>query len=61
MPFGRPIQTGFLLTTQISKVRRIKDVRGIIQKAKAIISQRPEIIATDKDQFYKKAVKCCVD
>ena len=50
-------KTRFLLATQITKVRRIKDARGIIQKAKAVISQRPEIIATDKGQFYKKAIK----
>ena len=50
-------KTRFLLATQITKIRRIKDARGIIQKAKAVISQRPEIIATDKGQFYKKAIK----
>ena len=42
---------------KLYEVRRIKDARGIIQKAKAVISQRPEIIATDKGQFYKKAIK----
>jgi transposase-like protein len=50
-------KTRFLLATQITKVRRIKDARSIIQKAKAFTSQRPEIVATDKGQFYVKAVK----
>lgn len=50
-------KTRFLLATQITKVRRIRDARAIIQKAKVSISQRPEIIATDKGQFYKKAIK----
>ena len=50
-------KTRFLLATQITKVRRIKDARGIIQKAKAVISQKPDFIATDKGQFYKKAIR----
>jgi transposase-like protein len=50
-------KTRFLLATQITKVRRIKDARGIIQKAKAVISQTPREIATDKGQFYKKAIR----
>ncbi len=50
-------KTRFLLATQITKVRRIKDARGIIQKAKAVISQKPDFVATDKGQFYKKAIR----
>lgn len=50
-------QTRFLLATQITKVRRIKDARAIISKAKGVISHTPEIIATDKGKFYIKAVK----
>ena len=50
-------KTRFLLATQITKVRRVKDARGIIQKAKAVISQTPEIVATDKGKFYIKAIK----
>ena len=50
-------KTRFLLATQITKVRRIKDARNIIKKAKAVISQTPEVVATDKGQFYKKAIK----
>jgi transposase-like protein len=50
-------KTRFLLATQITKIRRIKDARNIIKKAKAVISQTPEIVATDKGKFYTKAVK----
>ncbi len=50
-------KTRFLLATQITKVRRIRDARAIIQKAKANLSQTPEIVATDKGPFYRKAVK----
>ena len=49
--------TRFLLATQITKVRRIKDARDIISKAKSVISQRPMEVATDKGKFYIKAVK----
>ena len=47
----------FLLATQITKVRRIKYARGIIEKAKTVISQKPENVATDKGQFYIKAIR----
>lgn len=47
----------FLLATQITKVRRIKDARGIIQKAKAVISQKPDYVATDKGKFYIRALR----
>lgn len=50
-------KTRFLLATQITKVRRIKDARNIIKKTKDVISQTPEIVATDKGKFYTKAVK----
>lgn len=49
--------TRFLLATQITKVRRIRDARGIIQKAKAVISQKPQVVATDKGHFYVKAIR----
>ena len=47
----------FLLATQITKVRRIKDARGIIQKAKVKISQKPDYVTTDKGKFYVKALR----
>ena len=47
----------FLLATQITKVRRIKDARGIIQKAKTVISEKPDYVATDKGKFYIRALK----
>jgi transposase-like protein len=50
-------KTRFLLATQITKIRRIKDARGIIQKAKTKLSQKPDFVATDKGQFYKKAIR----
>ena len=31
--------------------------KSIIQKAKAVISQKPKIIVIKKSQFYKKAIK----
>ena len=43
----------FLLATQITKVRTIRDARGIIQKAKAQISQKPDYVATDKGTFLR--------
>lgn len=49
--------TRFLIATQITKVRRIKDARGIIKKAKLVISQKPDVVATDKGHFYKKAIR----
>src|SRR5271157_524973 len=45
----------FLLATQITKVRRIKDAQGIIKKAKEVISEKPDYVATDKGHFYVKA------
>ncbi len=50
-------KTRFLLATHITKVRRIKDARDIMQKAKAVISQNPKEVATDKGQFYADAVR----
>jgi transposase-like protein len=50
-------KTRFLLATQITKVRRIVDARGIIQKAKTVISQRPDVIATDRGEFYRRAIR----
>ncbi|MDE1860087.1 MAG: DDE-type integrase/transposase/recombinase [Candidatus Micrarchaeota archaeon] len=50
-------KTRFLLATQITNVRRIKDARGIIQKAKPMLSKKPDYVATDKGQFYKKAIR----
>ena len=51
-------KTRFLLATQITKgARTIKQARGIMQKAKEVISQRPKEIATDKGLFYIKAVR----
>ena len=50
-------KTRFLLATQITKSRTIGDARGIIQKAKEVISQRPKEVATDKGPFYIKAIK----
>ena len=47
----------FLLATQITKVRRIKDARGIIQKTKAIISEKLDYVATDEGAFYIKTLK----
>ena len=47
----------FLLATQITKVRRIKDAQGIIKKAKAVISEKPDYVATDKGHFYVKALR----
>ena len=50
-------KTRFLLATQITKVRRVKDARGIIQKAKAVISQKPNFVATDRGKFYIKTIR----
>jgi transposase-like protein len=50
-------KTRFLLATQITKKRFINDARAIMQKAKAVISQVPTEIATDKGKFYIKAVR----
>ena len=50
-------KTRFLLAQQLTKVRTIEDARGIMQKAKAVISQRPKEIATDKGKFYIEAVR----
>lgn len=50
-------KTRFLLAQQLTKVRTIEDARGIMQKAKAVISQRPKEIATDKGKFYPEAVR----
>ncbi len=47
----------FLLATQITKVRRVKDARAIIQKAKDKLSNKPDFLATDKGPFYTKAVR----
>ena len=47
----------FLLATQITKVRRIRDAVGIIKKAKAQISQKPDYVATDRGKFYVKALR----
>ena len=35
-------KTRFLLATQITKARRVKDAIAIIQKAKAVISRRSQ-------------------
>ena len=50
-------KTRFLLAQQLTKVRTIEDARGIMQKAKTVISQRPKEIATDKGKFYPEAVR----
>jgi hypothetical protein len=50
-------KTRFLLAQQLTKVRTIEDARGIMQKAKKVISQRPKEIATDKGKFYIEAVR----
>jgi transposase-like protein len=50
-------KTRFLLAQQLTKVRTIEDARGIMQKAKRVISQRPKEIATDKGKFYPEAVR----
>ncbi|MCL4389204.1 DDE-type integrase/transposase/recombinase [Candidatus Marsarchaeota archaeon] len=50
-------KTRFLLANQITKKRFIADARSIMQKAKPYLSQKPTEIATDKGQFYKKAVR----
>ena len=50
-------KTRFLLASQITKVRTIEDARGIIQKAKKVVSQRPREVATDKGKFYIDAIK----
>ncbi len=50
-------KTRFLLANQITKKRFISDARSIMQKAKPYLSQRPTEIATDKGQFYKKAIR----
>lgn len=50
-------KTRFLFAQQLTKSRRIEDARGIMQKAKAVISQRPKEIATDKGPFYIQAVR----
>lgn len=50
-------KTRFLLAQQLTKVRTIEDARGIMQKAKKLISQRPKEIATDKGKFYPEAVR----
>ena len=47
----------FLLATQITKLRRIRDAQGIIKKAKAVISEKPDYVATDKGHFYVKALR----
>ena len=56
-------KTRFLLAQQLTKTRTIEDARGIMQKAKKVISQRPKEIATDKGQFYiggsKKGIWRC--
>ncbi|MCL4411412.1 DDE-type integrase/transposase/recombinase [Candidatus Marsarchaeota archaeon] len=50
-------KTRFLLANQITRARFINDARNIIQKAKPYLSQKPKEIATDKGQFYKKAIR----
>ena len=50
-------KTRFLLAQQLTKTRTVGDARGILQKAKRVISQRPKEIATDKGQFYIRAVR----
>ncbi len=50
-------KTRFLLANQITKKRFISDARSIIQKTKPYLSQKPTEIATDKGQFYKKAIR----
>ncbi len=50
-------KTRFLIATQITKKRFIGDARAIMQKAKAVISQVPTEIATDKGKFYIKAIR----
>ena len=50
-------KTRFLLAQQLTKTRTIKDARGIMQKAKGVISERPKEIATDKGPFYIQAVR----
>ncbi|MGI0134054.1 MAG: IS6 family transposase, partial [Candidatus Micrarchaeaceae archaeon] len=50
-------KTRFLLAQQITKTRTIENARGIMQKAKQVISERPKEIATDKGPFYIEAVR----
>lgn len=50
-------KTRFLLANQITKKRFISGARNIIQKAKPYLLQKPTEVATDKDQFYKKAIR----
>ena len=50
-------KTRFLLAIQTKKVSRAKDPRGIIQKAKAAISQKSNFVATDKGKFHIRAIR----
>jgi transposase-like protein len=49
--------TRFLLAQNLTKQRAVSDARVIIQKAKKVVSQRPQEIATDKGKFYIKAIR----
>ncbi|MBI2184657.1 MAG: IS1/IS6 family transposase [Thaumarchaeota archaeon] len=50
-------ETRFLLASQISKHREIRDARNVLRQAKSVAnSQTPDFIVTDKLPAYKQAI-----
>jgi len=50
-------ETRFLLASQISQRREIKDARKVFQKAKEVANDKPQVVITDGLHAYQKAFK----
>ena len=50
-------ETRFLLASQISQRREVKDARKIFQEAKKVANGKPQVMVTDGLQSYIKAFK----
>jgi len=50
-------ETRFLLASQISQRREVKDARNVFQKAKKVANGKPQIMITDGLHAYVKAFK----
>ena len=50
-------KTRFLIATEVSKKREIKDARKIISSGKNIVAQNPNYILTDSLRSYQEAVR----
>ena len=50
-------KTRFLIATEVSKRREIKDARKIIASGKKIISKNPDYVLTDCLNSYQKAIR----